>query len=243
MNNLNLVNLRSRIGLSLLGCSLLVSSSLADDGDVPPILPEACEVSLAKSAAPDYLQDDVTVFVLTRDGYEQRITGSSNFSCIVNRDHPNVLKPTCFDAEGSATIIPKIKYFGSQLLLGKSVAEINNDVAQRFDAGEFHEVRRPGVAYMLSKYNRPVNGQTGLLAWFPPHVMFYAPNLTNEDIGHDHARNTRGLRLPMIGYQGPHGYMIVTVGDDSERSRSDLVGCPDWVHDDNHRVFTPEPKS
>ena len=62
--------------------------------------------------------------------------------------------------------------------------------------------------------------------------MFYAPNLTNEDIGHDWTRHNPKQPLPMIGYQGPHGYMIMISDDGTERSRADLRGCPDWVHQD-----------
>lgn len=29
----------------------------------------------------------------------------NSFTCIVNRDHPLNLKPTCYDAEGTATIL------------------------------------------------------------------------------------------------------------------------------------------
>ena len=149
LNNVRTTNLLKFRYFAFLGSVLVATPVVSDDGDVPPILPEACEVSLAKSAAPEYMQDEVTVFVFTEDGYEKRIEGTNNFSCIVNRDHPNVLKPTCFDAEGAETIIPKIVYFGSQLLKQKPVSEINQDVASRFESGQFHEVRRPGVAYML----------------------------------------------------------------------------------------------
>jgi len=45
---------------------------------------------------------------------------------------------------------------------------------------------------------------------FPPHVMFYAPNLTNEDIG-SNGKFEPGL--PSIAYQGPQGFMIVVLGD------------------------------
>jgi hypothetical protein len=34
--------------------------------------------------------------------------------------------------------------------------------------------------------------------------MFYAPHLTNEDIGSNGASG-----LPFVAYQGPHGYMIM----------------------------------
>src|SRR5262249_44708179 len=43
---------------------------------------------------------------------------------------------------------------------------------------------------------------------FPPHVMFYAPNLTNDDIGADGSPG-----MPFVAYQGPQGYMIMVPAD------------------------------
>ena len=195
------------------------------------VLPLACEVDLALSAAPPHLREDATVYALGADGYREVRAGTNPFTCIVNRDHPRVLKPTCFDREGADTIVPKILFFGRSLMAGKSVETVRQEVDEAFDDGTFVSPRRPGIAYMLSRYNRPYNPRTDQLGWFPPHVMFYAPNLTTEDIGFSmeafHANN----RLPGIGYQGPHGYMIMLADDGQQRSRADLNGCPDWVHD------------
>lgn len=199
----------------------------------PPILSEACEVSLALSAAPDYLRGGASVYVLRTSGYELIKQGTNPFTCIVNRDDPRVLKPTCLDAEGTATVIPKIRYFGSQILQGRNVSDINSDIESKFETGEFISQRRPGVAYMLSRYNRPVNSETGELGFFPPHIMFHAPNLTDSDIGHDmdHFDPERPPH-PFIAYGGPQGYMIMISDDGAPRRRSDLdPSCPDWIWD------------
>ena len=192
-------------------------------------LSEACESEIALSALPAYLRDEAGVLILGKDGFYNLKEPENNFTCVVNRDDPRVLKPTCFDQEGTETIIPKIKYFGEQLLMGVAVDEINEEISKRFDKGQYISPRRPGVAYMLSRYNRPINRQTGELRFFPPHVMFYAPDLKNEDIGHDMAHFRADRPLPMIGYQGPHGYMIMISDDGKKRSRSDLPSCPGWV--------------
>ncbi|ANM29835.1 hypothetical protein ABI59_09965 [Acidobacteria bacterium Mor1] len=197
-----------------------------------PLLPQACETDLALSAAPAHLRDDATIYLLRDAGYERTRSGTNGFTCIVNRDDPRVLKPTCFDEEGAETIVPKILFFGRRMMAGESTASIRDEVARGFEEGTFVRARRPGVAYMLSRYNRPVNPQTGKRGWFPPHVMFYAPDLTNEDIGHDMSTDNPEQPLPMIGYQGPHGYMIMISDDGTPRSRDDLRGCPDWVHAD-----------
>ncbi|MEM1262466.1 MAG: DUF885 domain-containing protein [Pseudomonadota bacterium] len=195
-----------------------------------PLLTEACESSLALSAAPEYLREGAGVWVLTADGFRETQSPTNPFTCVVNRDDPRVLKPTCYDAEGARNILPKVLWFGESLLAGRAVEAIRADVKAGFESGRFERVTQPGVAYMLSRYNRPVNRQTGELGFFPPHVMFYAPDLTNNDIGHDMRFHDPAQPLPMIAYGGPHGYMIMISDDGTPRSRSDLdASCPDWV--------------
>ncbi len=198
------------------------------------LLPESCEVALATSAAPEHLREEAAVYVLDEDGYRKAREGSNAFTCIVNRDHPRVLKPTCFDREGEATIVPKILFMGRELMAGKPLESIREEVQGAFEDGRFRSPGRPGVAYMLSRYNRPYDPSSDRLGWFPPHVMFYAPNLNGEDIGFDMEAWHEDNRLPFIGYQGPQGYMIMITDDGQERSRGDLPTCPDWVHADGH---------
>lgn len=216
------------IALNIAGLLLYGAAVAADDMEVP-LLPLQCEVELALSAAPHYLRDEATVYALTQEGLARARSGSNPFTCVVNRDHPKVLKPTCYDAEGAQTILPKVRWFAERLLAGQPLDEIQDSVREGFDEGRFRSPNRAGVAYMLSRYNRPYNSTTRSLGWFPPHVMFYAPNLTNQDIGHDMRFHDPDQPLPMIGYQGPHGYMIMISDDGTPRSRADLPHCPDWV--------------
>lgn len=76
------------------------------------------------------------------------------------------------------------------------------EIARAFEQGRFIAPRRPGMAYMLSG-DRNYNPSSDRVSIFPPHVMVYAPNLTDENIG-----STGDGGLPFIAYQGPHGYMI-----------------------------------
>ncbi len=204
----------------------------AQSSALPPILPAACEAELALSAAPEDLRADAAVYVLTSSGYEVSREGSNGFTCIVNRDHPYVLKPTCFDAEGSAAIVPKIIRFGELLTQGLPLKEIQQDIETGFKDGRFVAPGRAGVAYMLSNYNRPYSAQSDTLGWFPPHVMFYAPELTGDDIGFSASAWRANRRLPFIGYQGPHGFMIVTTEDAADATRTSLPSCPAWLADD-----------
>lgn len=194
----------------------------------PRVLPEACELELALSALPTHLRDEAAVYGFQKDGYRQIREGSNGFTCIVNRDDPFSIKPTCFDAEGTDTIVPKIVLVGGWLLAARSLDEIRADLEQRFDSGELISPRRPGLAYMLSHYNRPYNPAASALGWFPPHLMFYAPNLTNADIGFARGAHTENRSLPFIGYQGPQGYMIVLAENPGERQP--IASCPGWVN-------------
>ena len=218
--------------VALLGTTVPNDAGAAEEESPVSLLPTACETDLAISAAPEHLRSEAAVYALGKKGYEKVREGSNNFTCIVNRDHPRVLKPTCFDQEGAETVVPKILRFGELLMTGKSLESIRKEIDAGFESGKFISPRRSGVAYMLSRYNRPYDSANDRLGWFPPHVMFYAPNLTGEDIGFSMEAWHGKRPLPAIAYQGPHGYMIMISDDGEERSRSDLPTCPDWVHAD-----------
>ena len=180
---------------------------------VPELLPQEQEIALALSAAPEHLRNNAGVYVLKRNGFVKVRDSTNGFTCIVNRDHPLDQKPVCFDAEGTATILPKILRVGELLIQGKSMSEINADIAQGFRTGKYISPRRPGVAYMLSGDIHNYNAETGKVESFPPHVMFYAPNLTNADLGVTPEALAKNPSLPFVAYQGPHGFIIVVSSD------------------------------
>src|ERR671918_2803235 len=79
---------------------------------VATVLPRDREIELAIAAAPPDVGSKATVYVFTSQGYEKARDGENGFTCLVNRDSElegyHVLKPTCWDAHGSATIVPAI---------------------------------------------------------------------------------------------------------------------------------------
>ena len=209
--------------LLFFGCSsLLLSQSTASDmkpgpvaepPQLPELLPREKEIALALSAAPEHLRDGAGVYVLERNGFVKVRDSRNGFTCIVNRDHPLNQKPVCFDAEGTATILPKILRVGELLMKGAPMCEVNRDIAEGFRTGKYISPRRVGVAYMLSGDIRNFNPHTGKVESFPPHIMFYAPNLTNSDLGTTPEALSRDPSLPFVAYQGPHGFIIVVNGD------------------------------
>ena len=180
---------------------------------LPELLQPEKEIELALSAAPEHLRKGAGVYVLERNGFVKVRDSTNGFTCIVNRDHPLNQKPVCFDTEGTATILPKILQVGELLMQGKTMSEINGDIAEGFRTGKYISPRRPGVAYMLSGDIRNFNPRTGKVESFPPHIMFYAPNLTNADLGTTAEALAKDPSLPFVAYQGPHGFIIVLTGD------------------------------
>ena len=176
---------------------------------LPELLPREKEIELALSAAPEHLRKGAGVYVLERNGFVRVRESTNGFTCIVNRDHPLSLKPVCFDAEGTATILPKILRVGELLMQGVPMSEIDKESTEGFRTGKYISPRRAGVAYMLSGDIRNYNPRTGKVESFPPHIMFYAPNLTNADLGTTPEALAKDPSLPFVAYQGPQGYIIV----------------------------------
>jgi hypothetical protein len=179
---------------------------------LPELLPREKEIELALSAAPDHLRQGAAVYVLERNGFVKVRESTNGFTCIVNRDHPLNQKPVCFDAEGTATILPKILRVGELLMQGKPMSKIDHEIEEGFRSGKYISPRRAGVAYMLSGDIRNYNTRTRKVESFPPHVMFYAPNVTNADLGTTREALAKDPSLPFVAYQGPQGYIIVLAG-------------------------------
>jgi len=187
---------------------------------LPELLPREKEIALALSAAPEHLRKGAGVYVLERNGFVKVRDSTNGFTCIVNRDHPLNQKPVCFDSEGTATILPKILRVGELLMQGKPMSEIDAEIAEGFRTGKYISPRRAGVAYMLSGDIRNFNPRTGKVESFPPHIMFYAPNLTNADLGTTTEALAKDPSLPFVAYQGPHGFIIV-VNNDAKQMHTD----------------------
>jgi hypothetical protein len=189
----------------------LLSSTVAIqavDQELPKVydasMPRQQQITLAESAAPAEVSSQATIYVLGSKGYEKAREGSNGFSCIVGRHFvkptETTIEPQCFDAEGSRTLLPVYLHGEELRTSGKSEAEIKADVASGYKEGRYKYPSKPGFLYMMSSQNRlsaiPEHG-TGI---FPPHLMFYAPNMTTEDIGFD----TQSLaKLDYLGMTHP----------------------------------------
>lgn len=184
------------------------------------VIPHDLEVKLALSALPPYLRSEATTYVLDpAKGYVRERQGTNDFTCFVERtdwvreDYRNDLFiPECFDAEGTRTIVAVSFDVARIRAEGKlSPQELKREISRRFKGGVYHSPARPGISYMLSPVQRLYGGPSSKAVQFVnmPHYMFYAPNLTNKDIGGGPVMG----RYPYLINSGPHAYIILNVGE------------------------------
>lgn len=174
-------------------------------------IPRDLEMRLAVNALPKTLRAGATVMVLEQSGYVEARHGSNPFTCIVSRRAGNFY-PVCFDEEGSRTILPAFADDAVLRLKGASNEEVERQLAKGFEDGHYRPPSRPGIAYMLSPATYMM--ENGKLKRSMPHTMFYAPFLTNADIG--------GVvgQTAFVDRPGPHGMIIVLAG---EKERENLL--------------------
>jgi len=148
----------------------------------PPVMNRQKEIALALSACPPSVASKAAVYVLDRAGYIKVRDGENGFTAIVQHAVPNSQDPQCMDAEGTRTFLPRYLKVAEWRAQGKSTDEIKLLVADAFAKGIFQPPAKPGIDYMLSTENLTPNAR-GEVIHFPPHVMFYAPYLTNAELG------------------------------------------------------------
>src|SRR5579862_2640132 len=152
------------------------SQSATRDG-LAPLMPEADEIALARSAAPPAISDSATIYVLRRGGFHKVVDGSNHYTCLVNRDHPNSLYPGCFDEEAARTVLQVEMFLQTLREQGVAESELESRVAAGLASGALARPRRPAVHYMMSPRQRIYSSPTGRLvgAWHP-HIMIHLPD-------------------------------------------------------------------
>lgn len=188
-------------------------------------LPEDLEIEVALSALPEHLRDSATVYALNPEvGYELAREGTNGFHTFVVRtdssvftadwdyaEYPeDIMVPIAFDEAGVPAQMQLLFDIAGMRAKGTSAPETKMIINQRMAEGYYPVPARAGVSYMLSPifraYAEPALGsETAIFNY--PHYMFYAPGVTNEDIG------AQGFgQNPFILEGGPHGYIIKGAG-------------------------------
>jgi hypothetical protein len=179
--------------------------------DAIPLMPEALEIELALSAAPAHLRNGATVLRLTDEGYVEAKKGENGFTCLVARSQPKAVAPMCYDAEGTRTVVARIKDEARMRARGESEDAISAAIEAGFRSGKYGTPARPGISYMISAVQE-LAGPDGTVRSFVPHLMFYAPNLTDEDIGGQQGGTV------FINRPAPHGMIIVPLGAEEQQA-------------------------
>lgn len=201
------VHYPSHLVVSLGAAALLLLGPSALAGQNASSLTREQEIALAEGAGPAALVAEATIYVRGTGGYEVAREGSNGASCLVSQDRPDTLEPLCFDAEGTRALLPVYLQRGKWRAAGVSEEEIAARIEQGFADGTFGPPTRTGIAYMLSEHNKVFNGSEVIS--YPPHIMVYAPYLTNADIGADMSDPF----MPWVLEEGsPHAYIIVALG-------------------------------
>ncbi len=204
----------------------------AEDKQTPKVmnrvepLPRDLEIQLALSSLPPHLRNDATVYILNPDkGFEVARKGTNGLHAFVARTgddafrgswpltayRDDILYPISFDAAGAKEQMRVFFDAAEMQAKGTPPGELKKIIKDRYKTGYYKAPERTGISYMLSPvlrtYYNPEESD-GVITINYPHVMYYAPNISNEDIG----SGKLGGMYPFVIMPGPHGYMIQPLG-------------------------------
>jgi len=158
-------------------------------------MPAALETDYALSALPPQLRPGATIYLLDpAKGYYAARKGSNGFICFVMRTawewaefRNDVVTAISYDAEGARVIFPVYEAAAAMRATGKFTAlQVRNIIVEKIKKGIYKAPARPGISYMLAPVMRTypaTPAEHNVITMEMPHYMFYAPYLTNTDIG------------------------------------------------------------
>ena len=187
-------------------------------------MPAELEMRFALSAAPPGLRDGATVHLLDpARGYRLARRGANGVTCLVERTaweladfRDDVYIPLCYDAAGARTYLKVIMDAAALRAQGMGPAALKGEITKRYGDGTYQVPARTGVSYMVAPVFRTVGPpDLAVRTMAMPHLMFYAPHVTNADIGAAPDLNDPASLLhPFIDRQGnaEQSYVIQLVG-------------------------------
>lgn len=201
------------------GLAMPLSAALGSNG-VNPEMSQACEEALAVSSLPLRLRDRASVYVWKGDDFEKTISSEGGFHCAVQRNHPQAIIPVCFTAHGENSLLPAALYKTKLALNGTSAEEAERLFAAKLLSGEVRPASGPGINYMMSDFISIHTGQEPAFMKVPPHVMFFAPYLTNEDVGGLEVEAAMAQKgVPTVVADNPmHSYMVTFTEAPADRT-------------------------
>ncbi len=223
---------KSRKGLlALITLFIAVQSFAQKPGDWHlEKMPVSLETDFALSALPPQLRHNATVYLLDpKKGYYIAHKGSNGFLCFVSRTEwewgefrQDIVTAISYDAEGARTFFPVSLDVAAMRATGKfTPSQIKNIVIDRIRKGVYKAPARTGISYMLAPVMRTYPGKPDhhdVLTMNAPHYMFYAPYLTNTDIGNIPNGQADGPVVINPGAmwlgerKSPYGFIILSAG-------------------------------
>jgi hypothetical protein len=189
-------------------------------------LPRDLEIQLALSALPPHLRDNATVYVLNPDkGFEVARNGTNGLHAFVARTgddtfrgtwplteyRDDILYPISFDKAGTKAQMRIFFDAAEMQAKGTPPVELKRIIQDRHKTGYYKAPERAGVSYMLSPVLRTYvdpDESDRVTTINYPHVMYYAPDISNKDIGGEKP----GGMYPFVILHGHHGYSIQALG-------------------------------
>jgi hypothetical protein len=212
-------------GMIGIACMAKNAAAAADDphSALQP-MPKALEIRFALSALPSPLRADATVYVLdTAKGYVLEHAGTNGQSCFVSRTEwkfadyrDDIYDATCYDAVGAKNHMQVLFDVAALRARGVAPEAMRKQIQNGFKTGKYHAPQSAGFSYMTAPLMRTYmsldpNDKSTVMTMSMPHVMYYAPNVTDSRVG--------GLGCPPCApypfafESGPHGYIIQRLGD------------------------------
>jgi hypothetical protein len=150
------------------------------------------EIALARSAAPNSIADNATIFTLGKAGYETAVKGTSGFVCFVERSwandfdqpqfwNPKLRTPQCWNAAAVRSWLPEYLKRTQWVLAGVSKEEMLARTKAAWASHEFGPPAPGSMAYMMSKEQLISDPTPSVpLHWYP-HVMFFVPAVAGPE--------------------------------------------------------------
>jgi len=184
-------------------------------------MPPDLETDFALSALPPHVRADATVYLLDPEkGYYVARQGKNEYMCFLVRTEwergvfrQDLASAISYDTEGQRTIFPVYRDVAAMRASGKFTAlRIKDSITARYARGFYKVPARPGLSYMLAPIMRTYvggdnNKHVGTFSM--SHYMFYAPYMTEANIG---GNSPSGGPILLGDAKVPEGYIIVPVG-------------------------------
>jgi hypothetical protein len=204
-------------------------------------MPATLETRFALSALPPAMRDKAIVYLLDpRTGYRLSRQGTSGVTCLVERtvwewvDFRNdIYIPLCYDAVGTRAHLKVIMDTAELRAQGMSPLALKAEIEARYTNKTYKAPEKAGLSYMVAPVMRALGPpDMNMHTMAMPHLMFYAPNITDADIGAaPNLSDPSSLLYPFIDRQGnaEQSYMIQLIGE-AEKAKI-LADEKDLLHD------------